>query len=180
MTVPGAGDLLRPQAQEGGLLIAATRFHHHQPRSRLMVKGRQRLDPVGGVGHPPERTGRTGKDIEPVLRNIHSTYRLHHGNLPCLYDWKPNDCSVVRDSNAGPRLRPGHRDQRGNGRQRCSAGVGGHPPRPMTNLIMQMVTLSRYKGPWRNVAAPPPSPAATVPLPIAARQGGYDTILPIF
>src|SRR3546814_20940295 len=27
---------------------------------------------------------------------------------------------------------------------------------------------------WREVAAPPPSPAATVPLPIASRQGGWD------
>src|SRR3546814_17617146 len=28
------------------------------------------------------------------------------------------------------------------------------------------------EGLWREVAAPPPSPAATVPLPIASRQGG--------
>src|SRR3546814_17234381 len=27
---------------------------------------------------------------------------------------------------------------------------------------------------WREVAAPPPSPAATVPLPIASRPGGWD------
>src|SRR3546814_6845451 len=30
------------------------------------------------------------------------------------------------------------------------------------------------EGLWREAAAPPPSPAATVPLPIASRQGGSD------
>ena len=32
------------------------------------------------------------------------------------------------------------------------------------------------EGLWREVAAPPPSPAATVPLPIASRQGGSSEL----
>src|SRR3546814_6958997 len=31
------------------------------------------------------------------------------------------------------------------------------------------------EGQWRDVVAPPPSPAATVPLPMASPQGGFGS-----
>ena len=165
----GAGQPGLPQTEEGGLLIAAAGLHHHQFGPRLAAKRRQRRHPFAGVGHPRERPRRTGKNVEPVLRNIHSTNDLHHGNLPCLYDWKPNDCSVVRDSNADPRLRPGRTDLRGNGRQRCNAGVGGHPPQRITASIMQTVTLSRYKGARGVQLDWPPPPRSARHLPHRGR-----------
>src|ERR1700689_5811749 len=50
-------------------------------------------------------TANTG--IQRLQRNIHSTnhlvgstigvWLLGHGNLPCAFDWKSGDCSVVSD-----------------------------------------------------------------------------------
>ena len=59
---------------------------------------------------------------------------------------KPNDCSVVRDSNAGPKLHHGC-NLRGNGRRHCNAGVGCIPPRRMAAVSKTPSPMSRYKGP---------------------------------
>src|ERR1700691_4833642 len=62
----------------------------------LRVVGKARSCPI---------TANTG--IQRLRRNIHSTnhllgstigvWLLGHGNLPCAFDWKSGDCSVVSD-----------------------------------------------------------------------------------
>ena len=56
-------------------------------------------------------------DIELGFRNVHSTNRLLHGNLPCPCDRNSSDCSVVRDMAKIPKLTHGC-SRRGNGRHR--------------------------------------------------------------
>ncbi len=59
----------------------------------LAAEHRQRRDPGRIVIETPEDGPGLNADIEPGLRNIHSTNDLHHGNLPCSYD---RDLPTVR------------------------------------------------------------------------------------
>src|SRR6185312_5794125 len=83
-------------------------------------------------------------DIEFGFRNVHSTNRLLHGNLPCPCDWNSSDCSVVRDMAKVPKLIRGC-SRRGNGRLR-------HAPWPVAtgqgakSLPLHKSWPCRYKG----------------------------------
>jgi hypothetical protein len=95
-----------PQGQKRGLLDAAARLHHHQGDLMCTAMGAQFGHAPGGIGETT-MSRRLDPDVEPRLGHIDSTMVRHHGNLPCLYDGRSSDCSVVRDSGGGPWLRPG-------------------------------------------------------------------------
>ena len=53
------------------------------------AEGRELGDPGYIIAKTLERSGWLHMGVQPVLRNIHSTDDLGHGNLPCAYDWNP-------------------------------------------------------------------------------------------
>src|SRR5215218_7740719 len=91
-------------------------------------------------------------DIKSGFRNVHSTNRLLHGNLPCPCDWNSSDCSVVRDMAKVPKLIRGC-SRRGNGRLR-------HAPWPVAtgqgakSLSLHKCWPCRYK--WVRTEASTP------------------------
>jgi hypothetical protein len=111
-----------PEQEEGEPLVAAARLHHDEPGALGSAEGAERGDAGRVVAKPLRGPARLDMSVEPILRNVHSTDDLVHGNLPCACDWwKPSDCSVVRDSGEDPRLTHGC-CRRGYGRHRQASG----------------------------------------------------------
>lgn len=85
----GAGHARFPQQQKRSAFVTAARLHRHQAGLVLAAERRQFSDPVGIVVETREDGPGLDAGIETGLRNIHSTNKLHHGNLPCSCDCDP-------------------------------------------------------------------------------------------
>ena len=79
----GAGQTFLPQKQERAALAAAGCLHRHKSRAMAAAKQRQLGDALRIVGEAAGRSARLDMRVQPILRNVHSTNDLVHGNLPC-------------------------------------------------------------------------------------------------
>src|SRR5262249_52069097 len=149
-----------PQLDERPSLVSATGLHHHQRDGMFTAEPAQFCDACRIVIEACKSTSRFDADIEPGLRDIHSTNRLLHGNLPCPCDRNSSDCSVVRDMAKIPKLTHGC-SRRGKRATSPRALAGGHRPK-RKSLPSHKSWPCRYKGDpprTRSVeAAPHPNP----------------------
>jgi hypothetical protein len=118
-----------PQHGNGEPFVPAGRFERDQPDLVLFAEGGQLGDAAGIIAKPPDRAVAAEPGIEGGRRDIHSTDKVRHGNLPCPCDRQSSDCAVVRDTAAGgpkahQRLLP-----EGQRAPRAAHGIGW-PPDP--------------------------------------------------
>jgi len=78
-----------PERYVGRLFKAARGLHHRELGTMLPAEGSKVDHALSVVGKALIRL-RRDPGIEPGPGNIYSTNDLHHGNLPCLCDWKIN------------------------------------------------------------------------------------------
>ena len=125
-------------------LVTAAGLHHHQRDGVFTAERGQFCNARRIVIEARKPMPGFDADIELGFRNVHSTNRLLHGNLPCPCDRNSSDCSVVRDMAKIPKLIRGC-SRRGNGRLR-------HAPWPVAtgqgakSLPSHKFWPCRYKG----------------------------------
>ncbi len=76
-----------PQQQESQPFIATTGLHDDKFDVMALTPGGQVGYACRIIAETARRSARLDMGIEPSFRNIHSTYDLVHGNLPCACDW---------------------------------------------------------------------------------------------